>query len=180
MDAVLPPRSAGASSRTAALALRETSVDEADIDDDIEDADLPMAIETPQAAAPATPDREADPQPSQAAVGQASDAGAMALSLRPADASPDGVSPAGARDVAAPIATPVTPAREVRAGGQPASLEDTVVDMLRPMLRQWLDDNMPRLVAKVLTEENKDLAGRIEQAGRPAENASDGADKKRD
>ncbi len=30
------------------------------------------------------------------------------------------------------------------------SLEDTVVDLLRPMLRQWLDENMPRMVEKAL------------------------------
>jgi cell pole-organizing protein PopZ len=30
------------------------------------------------------------------------------------------------------------------------TLEDTVVDLLRPMLRQWLDDNMPRMVEKAL------------------------------
>lgn len=30
------------------------------------------------------------------------------------------------------------------------SLEDVVVDLLRPMLRQWLDDNMPRIIEKSL------------------------------
>lgn len=30
------------------------------------------------------------------------------------------------------------------------TLEDTVVDLLRPMIRQWLDDNMPRMVEKAL------------------------------
>jgi cell pole-organizing protein PopZ len=33
------------------------------------------------------------------------------------------------------------------------SLEDTVKDMLRPMLRQWLNENMPRIVEKVAREE---------------------------
>lgn len=37
-----------------------------------------------------------------------------------------------------------------------ATLEDTVADMLRPMLRQWLDDNMPRIVARMMAEENKE------------------------
>jgi len=26
------------------------------------------------------------------------------------------------------------------------TLEDSIKDMLRPMLRQWLDDNMPRMI----------------------------------
>jgi hypothetical protein len=38
-------------------------------------------------------------------------------------------------------------------GGPLRSLEDTVVELLRPMLRQWLDDNMPRIVEKALRVE---------------------------
>jgi cell pole-organizing protein PopZ len=33
------------------------------------------------------------------------------------------------------------------------SLEDSVKDMLRPMLRQWLDENMPRMVTSALKDE---------------------------
>jgi cell pole-organizing protein PopZ len=33
------------------------------------------------------------------------------------------------------------------------SLEDSVRDMLRPMLRQWLDENMPRMVTTALKDE---------------------------
>jgi cell pole-organizing protein PopZ len=33
------------------------------------------------------------------------------------------------------------------------SLEDTVADLLRPMLRDWLDANMPRIVEKALRVE---------------------------
>jgi cell pole-organizing protein PopZ len=29
-------------------------------------------------------------------------------------------------------------------------MEDTTADLLRPMLRQWLADNMPRMVEKAL------------------------------
>jgi cell pole-organizing protein PopZ len=43
--------------------------------------------------------------------------------------------------VAMPIAQPVR------------TLEDTVTDLLRPMLRQWLDANMPRIVEKALRVE---------------------------
>ncbi|RME98361.1 MAG: DUF2497 domain-containing protein, partial [Alphaproteobacteria bacterium] len=37
--------------------------------------------------------------------------------------------------------------------GSGKSLEETVGEMLRPMLREWLDENMPRLVQKSLSEE---------------------------
>jgi len=45
----------------------------------------------------------------------------------------------GAADVAPAVAP-----------GGVRTLEDTVVDLLRPMLRQWLDENMPRMVEKAL------------------------------
>ena len=32
-------------------------------------------------------------------------------------------------------------------------MEDTVAELLRPMLRQWLDANMPRVVEKALRVE---------------------------
>lgn len=38
-------------------------------------------------------------------------------------------------------------------GSNVRTLEDTVVDLLRPMIRQWLDDNMPRMVEKALRVE---------------------------
>ena len=48
--------------------------------------------------------------------------------------------------VVAPLPAPAPPA-----GVQ--TLEDTVARLLRPMLRQWLDDNMPRIVEKAFKEE---------------------------
>ena len=33
------------------------------------------------------------------------------------------------------------------------TMEDTVAELLRPMLRQWLDTNMPRVVEKALRVE---------------------------
>ena len=33
------------------------------------------------------------------------------------------------------------------------ALEAMVLDLLKPMLSQWLDQNMPRLVAEALAEE---------------------------
>lgn len=39
---------------------------------------------------------------------------------------------------------------------QVRTLEDTVVELLRPMIRQWLDDNMPRMVEKALRVELAD------------------------
>ena len=37
------------------------------------------------------------------------------------------------------------------------ALDAMVVEMLQPMLRQWLDQNMPRLVAAALKEQAERL-----------------------
>lgn len=49
----------------------------------------------------------------------------------------------------APKAAPATQATQDAS----RTLEDAVSDLLRPMLRQWLDTNLPRLVEKALSEE---------------------------
>jgi cell pole-organizing protein PopZ len=50
-----------------------------------------------------------------------------------------------------PHATPFRPAAPPAADAAPTgTIEDTTADLLRPMLRQWLADNMPRMVEKAL------------------------------
>ena len=44
----------------------------------------------------------------------------------------------------------------------PKTLEDSVRDMLRPMLRQWLDENMPRMVTAALKDELRDNPARFQ------------------
>jgi cell pole-organizing protein PopZ len=41
----------------------------------------------------------------------------------------------------------------------PKSLEDSVKDMLRPMLKQWLDENMARVLTAALKEELGERGG---------------------
>lgn len=55
------------------------------------------------------------------------------------------------------VATDTTPGA-LAMGGAVRTLEDTVVDLLRPMIRQWLDDNMPRMVEKALRIELAETA----------------------
>jgi hypothetical protein len=47
---------------------------------------------------------------------------------------------------------PVRPIREsgVQGPSPTGTIEDTTAELLRPMLRQWLADNMPRMVEKAL------------------------------
>jgi cell pole-organizing protein PopZ len=46
------------------------------------------------------------------------------------------------------------------------TLEDTVADLLRPMLRQWLDSNMPRIVEKALRVELAENVKPVVKTGR--------------
>jgi cell pole-organizing protein PopZ len=70
-----------------------------------------------------------------------------------ARSAPPEVAPASQPPVVAETPAPASPPA-VR------TLEDTVAELLRPVLRQWLDDNMPRIVEKAFREE---LAGRAKK-----------------
>jgi uncharacterized protein len=49
------------------------------------------------------------------------------------------------------------------ASAAPRTLEDSVKDLLRPMLRQWLDENMARVLTSALRDELKDNPARFQQ-----------------
>lgn len=68
-----------------------------------------------------------------------------------------------------PLIEPERPGGRVNGGTHAAAspleassktLEDSVKDMLRPMLRQWLDENMPRMVTAALKDELGDSSAR--------------------
>jgi cell pole-organizing protein PopZ len=68
-----------------------------------------------------------------------------------------------------PLIEPERPGGRVNGGTHTAAspleassktLEDSVKDMLRPMLRQWLDENMPRMVTAALKDELGDSSVR--------------------
>ena len=79
----------------------------------------------------------------------------------PAVATPAIATPAIATPLAAPAAvsqpSPAIASSPAVATGTPdeptRTMEDTVAELLRPMLRQWLDTNMPRVVEKALRVE---------------------------
>jgi len=52
-----------------------------------------------------------------------------------------------------PLVEPERPATRTNGAHGHKTLEDSVKDMLRPMLRQWLDENMPRMVTAALKDE---------------------------
>jgi cell pole-organizing protein PopZ len=114
------------------------------------------------------------------AVPQATAAGQPAAGSR---ASPERdfgrvLDPAIAREVSLVAAAAETAGRRVspgaplaRPGGAgtevPHALESMVLELLKPMMRQWLDQNMPRLVAAALKEEADRAAGGESSSGKP-------------
>jgi hypothetical protein len=52
-----------------------------------------------------------------------------------------------------PAAVSATPAERLQPVGGSKGLEDTVKELLKPLLIQWLDENMPRIVNEALREE---------------------------
>ena len=58
-----------------------------------------------------------------------------------------------ASSIFGPPSTDGRPAATVDANPQIQALEAMVAELLRPMLRRWLDENMPRLVSAALQAE---------------------------
>jgi hypothetical protein len=48
--------------------------------------------------------------------------------------------------------------RSIRMGQAGETLEDVVKNLLRPMLRSWLDDNLPGMVERLVEEEIKNMS----------------------
>ena len=142
---------------------------------------------TPRAPPPAPPVPESKrPEPTSetpppAASARAAEPEAPKPSPPPAPPA-DAVAAAAAavaRKVAATTSISPVPTRPFMASRAAASsgeggrtLEDTVAEMLRPMLRQWLETNMPRIVEKALKGEIGDGASLPKTPGSGPEQGS--------
>lgn len=72
---------------------------------------------------------------------------------QPAQAAYAAVMAPAAPALAAEAADPSSNAAGTGAEDASSNLDDTMADLLRPMLRQWLDENMPRIVERALRVE---------------------------
>lgn len=133
----------------------------------------PQLPKTPVFVAPApTAPRPVAPEPVQA---EPAPAAATAIPMAAAEPTVDALAMLSAAMASKPSAiapTPQTAAAAAEGKGASAdaettperTLEDTVAELLRPMLRQWLSDNMPRIVEKALRIE---LAQGLKSGGKP-------------
>ena len=121
----------------------------------VKPADAPLVVEASTSPPIEAVTTLAAPAPSHAAPKPDAAAISMKVETGPPAAASDAAAPlekAGAPLATPPVALVPSPSNAV-AAATTRSLEDAVSDLLRPMLRSWLDDNMPRIVEKIAREE---------------------------
>ncbi len=142
----------------AALAALDSSPSSFDIlsqIDSVLDGEKPMAVEAPKPAAPVAPIAMPEPVAAAPMMPPMMAAPLSADSLL-SDAAAAATAEAFSRlkNVDAPVNYATSAAPSFRSG---ATIEDMVGDMLRPMLKQWLDANLPAMVQQIVEREVKKL-----------------------
>ncbi len=119
-----------------------------------EDAATAALVSAAGANAAAVPEPEPAPQPYAApltfADEQVAEEAPASLTAAIVASYPELAAEPVAADPPAPVPPPVPAAPAQSAPANAAPVEDSTADLLRPMLRQWLAENMPRMVEKAL------------------------------
>lgn len=91
--------------------------------------------------------------PATAGSGPVSALNALAAGLAASNAHSTPAVPSATASAVVPVAAPPEPAVQSVSNHAVRTLEDTVADMVKPMLQRWIDDNMPRIIEKALRNE---------------------------
>ena len=118
-------------------------VDDGDADDPVDDLDEPAILDLEAAPAPVP-----EPRPPSDL-----DFGTLI----------SGEAAAQASTAFAGLAEQLRQSRDVALGGGARTLEELVKELLRPMLKEWLDANLPPLVQRLVEREIAKLADRADQ-----------------
>lgn len=127
------------------------------IEDDIEFGPEPDPV--PEPAPAPEPVVAAAPQPAPPAPAPAVPAQADTVFEEPAMSAQSQPIVSGDAEKAASAAFGAL-ASSLASGGEGRTLEEIVSDMLRPMLKEWLDSNLPPLVERLVAEEIERIARR--------------------
>ena len=90
------------------------------------------------------------------------------VSTPPAEAMPDldtllsAHAATAATDAFSGLTGAVSSARGIPLGNVNKTLEDIVKELLRPMLKEWLDENLPALVERMVEKEIVKIVGRAD------------------
>lgn len=129
------------------------------IEDDIEFGPEPDPVPEPTPASAPEPVVAAAPQPAPPAPAPAAPAQADTVFEEPAMSAQSQPIVSGDAEKAASAAFGAL-ASSLASGGEGRTLEEIVSDMLRPMLKEWLDSNLPPLVERLVAEEIERIARR--------------------
>lgn len=66
-------------------------------------------------------------------------------------------------DVLADLARAILSQRELQVGGSDVTLEGMVREMMRPLLKEWLDQNLPYLIERLVKKEIDRMINRAER-----------------
>lgn len=66
-------------------------------------------------------------------------------------------------DVLADLARAILSQRELQIGGTDVTLEGMVREMMRPLLKEWLDQNLPYLIERLVKKEIDRMINRAER-----------------
>ncbi len=125
---------------------------------------LPSPVPPPAAAPAAAPDQK----PAAAAPTPAPKPVAATPAPVPAPVQAQAPKPAAPAPAAQKPETPPQPAPAATSAGPavPKTMDETVVELLRPLLREWLEKNMPRLIEPALKAEIEALRGVLAKDGK--------------
>ena len=151
---VVDLKSEGSVGESLADALPEDAADSgpATADDEVELTALDEASDTEPGVTPSEPFKQED----QPAVETKS------ATIRPELVSATAASAASGAFAKLTEAFHQTPPEESVADGSGRTVEQFIEDMVRPMLKQWLDDNLPPIVERLVQKEIQKIARRAE------------------
>ncbi|HEY9163695.1 MAG TPA: DUF2497 domain-containing protein, partial [Magnetovibrio sp.] len=70
---------------------------------------------------------------------------------------------AASSDVLGDLARAILSQRELQVGGSEVTLEAMVREMMRPLLKEWLDQNLPYLIERLVKKEIDRMINRAER-----------------
>ena len=70
---------------------------------------------------------------------------------------------AASSDVLGDLARAILSQRELQVGGSEITLEAMVREMMRPLLKEWLDQNLPYLIERLVKKEIDRMINRAER-----------------
>jgi len=83
--------------------------------------------------------------------------------IAPAESLVSGMTNQTSTDVLSELARAIPDRRDISVGPKDVTLEGMIREMLRPMLKEWLDSNLPYLIERLVKKEIDHMINRAER-----------------